>query len=279
MKISAAYVAGLALGPFLFISAMAAPLDSPKAAKSAAVKLEAIPGSAVKRITLTAKAAERLGIETQRVSTAPIIRKQMVSGLVVPPAFKEIEPKLAGGGFGGFAQVASPPASAPIPAPTAGAKESWVLVSLSKLEWERLAKDKPARLFPLSTRDLPLKEISARPSGMEPIEDARRSMLTVYYVVPGPDNGLALNKRMRVELPLAGSEEPRKVVPYSALYYAANGATWVYVNTAPLTYERTRVVVERIDGDLAVLSDGPPVDTPVVTIGAALLYGTEIFGK
>jgi hypothetical protein len=37
--------------------------------------------------------------------------------------------------------------------------------------------------------------------------------------------------------------------------------------------------VERVVGDLAVLSDGPPVGTPVVTVGAALLYGTEIFGK
>jgi hypothetical protein len=37
--------------------------------------------------------------------------------------------------------------------------------------------------------------------------------------------------------------------------------------------------VERVAGDLAVLSGGPPVGTPIVTVGAPLLFGTEIFGK
>ena len=38
-------------------------------------------------------------------------------------------------------------------------------------------------------------------------------------------------------------------------------------------------VIERVIGDLAVLSEGPPVKTAVVTVGAALLYGAEVFGK
>jgi hypothetical protein len=46
-----------------------------------------------------------------------------------------------------------------------------------------------------------------------------------------------------------------------------------------LTFERQRIGIERIVGDLAVLSEGPPVGTPVVTVGAALLYGAEIFKK
>ena len=69
------------------------------------------------------------------------------------------------------------------------------------------------------------------------------------------------------------------MVPYGAVYYDAKGAPWVYVNTAPLTFERRRIGVERIEGDVAVLSEGPPVGTPVVTVGAALLYGAEVFGK
>jgi hypothetical protein len=39
------------------------------------------------------------------------------------------------------------------------------------------------------------------------------------------------------------------------------------------------VKVERVLGDRAVLSEGPAVGTSVVTVGAALLYGCEIFGK
>jgi hypothetical protein len=53
----------------------------------------------------------------------------------------------------------------------------------------------------------------------------------------------------------------------------------VYVNTAPLTYVRQPVGIERIAGDLAILSAGPPVGATVVTVGAPLLYGSETLGK
>jgi hypothetical protein len=67
----------------------------------------------------------------------------------------------------------------------------------------------------------------------------------------------------------------RKVVPYSAVFYDLNGATWVYTNPAPRTFVRAHITVDSIDGDLAVLSDGPPTGTTVVTVGASELYGTE----
>ena len=68
---------------------------------------------------------------------------------------------------------------------------------------------------------------------------------------------------------------PRRVIPYSAVLYDAKGDTWVYVNPEPLSYVRERVTVAYIQGDQAVLTDGPPEGTPVVTVGAAELYGTE----
>jgi hypothetical protein len=67
----------------------------------------------------------------------------------------------------------------------------------------------------------------------------------------------------------------RRVVPYGALLYDAKGDTWVYVNPAPLDYVREPVTVDHIEGDQAVLSDGPPAGTRVVSVGAAELYGTE----
>ena len=84
---------------------------------------------------------------------------------------------------------------------------------------------------------------------------------------------------MRVELQLAGSNENRKVTPYSSLYYDGKSKAWVYVQTKPLVYERQRVEVERIVGEQAVLKDGPPVGTDVVTVGAPLLYGAEVIYK
>src|SRR6266581_2617264 len=70
----------------------------------------------------------------------------------------------------------------------------------------------------------------------------------------------------------------RKVVPYSALIYDLHGDTWVYTNPEPLTFVRAYVSVDYIDGDLAVLSNGPPSGTEVVTIGAPELYGAEFEG-
>jgi hypothetical protein len=67
----------------------------------------------------------------------------------------------------------------------------------------------------------------------------------------------------------------RKVVPYAAVFYDLNGKTWVYMNSEPLTYVRASISVDSIDGDLAVLSGGPPSGTEVVTVGSPELYGTE----
>ncbi|MFL5590390.1 MAG: hypothetical protein ACJ8DI_22440 [Ktedonobacteraceae bacterium] len=70
----------------------------------------------------------------------------------------------------------------------------------------------------------------------------------------------------------------RKIVPYAALIYDLHGQTWVYTNPAPLTFVRASVNVDSIDGDQAVLSQGPPSGTTVVTVGVPELYGTEFEG-
>ena len=255
-------------------------------------------GSAGKRIVLSAKAAERLDIQTGKIGEEVVVRKQMVSGMVVYPQGKRVQPGATGGGFGGFggAAQAAPVAEAgammkkvvATPADQlilsaagneAAAKESIVVVNLSPGEYERIAKDKPARIVPLYTRDKGVKEMIAHISANPPLEDAKRSMLTLHYQLPHSEHGLPASTRVRVELQMAGTEDKQKVVPYNAVYYDAKGAPWVYVNTAPLTYERQRITVSRVVGNVAVLSDGPALGTPVVTVGAALLYGTEIFGK
>ena len=256
-----------------------------QAGKGPAVTLKSIPGSPVPQVILSARAAQRLGIETGKVAEDAVARKQMVSGVIIPPLDKLPERSAAGGfgavGFGGFGKAAPAPApklvaARAVPPANGGV---WVHVTLSPGEWDRLAKDKPARLLPLATRDKLTKEVLARPTGIEPFEDMKRSTLSLYYLVPGKDHGLTEYSRMRVELQVAGNDEKLKVVPYSSVYYDAKGAPWVYVNGTPLTYQRQRIGVERIIGDLAVLSEGPAVGTPIVTVGAPMLYGAEIFKK
>lgn len=299
MKIQPTITVVAALIAAMFATAVGAgDPASASAGKSTAVTLEPGSISGVKRITLSAKAAERLDVQTGLVGEEVVIRKQVVSGMVIFPqagASRPAPPAAGGGGFGGF--NAQPQAPQPLaiqptvaemkkvallePAATAPAarRESWVVVNLSPGEYERIAKDKPARISPLYTRDKGVAPMTATLSDAAPVEDSKRSMLGLHYVLPSADHGMAPSTRVRVELQLAGSEEKQKVVPYNAIYYDAKGQPWVYVNPQPLTYERQRVTVQRVVGQQAVVSDGPALGTRVVTVGAALLYGTEIFGK
>jgi hypothetical protein len=72
-----------------------------------------------------------------------------------------------------------------------------------------------------------------------------------------------------------GSRALRKVVPYAAVLYDASGNTWVYTSPDNLVFVRHAIKVDYIDGEQAVLLDGPPVGTKVVTVGGAELFGAE----
>jgi hypothetical protein len=67
----------------------------------------------------------------------------------------------------------------------------------------------------------------------------------------------------------------RRVVPYGAVLYDAHGATWVYTSPETRTFVRHSIGVDFIDGEEAVLSDGPPAGTMVVTVGGQELFGAE----
>lgn len=71
------------------------------------------------------------------------------------------------------------------------------------------------------------------------------------------------------------SEDIYLTVPYSTIVYDLSGNVWVYINPSPLTYYREMVVVEKIDGDIVYLTEGPPSGTMVVTSGVAELYGAD----
>jgi len=64
-------------------------------------------------------------------------------------------------------------------------------------------------------------------------------------------------------------------VPYGAILYDSTGKSWVYTNPEPRVYVRQSITVQRINGDVALLTDGPPAGTVVVTTGAEELLGAE----
>lgn len=85
----------------------------------------------------------------------------------------------------------------------------------------------------------------------------------------------------RIDLQTAAIQEvdvngaKQKVMPYAALLYDTEGETWTFTTTEPLTFVRQRIKVDHIDGDNAILAQGPAAGTKVVTVGAAELFGSE----
>jgi hypothetical protein len=108
------------------------------------------------------------------------------------------------------------------------------------------------------------------PSSLEVIEgsDVQRVILTEKAV-----------ERLDIQTSSVSDElvngSKRKVVPYAAVIYDLKGGTWVYTNPAPLTFVRESITIDFIEGDQAVLKNGPSTGTEVVTVGVAELYGAE----
>lgn len=65
------------------------------------------------------------------------------------------------------------------------------------------------------------------------------------------------------------------VLPYAALLYGPDGATYVYTSAEDDTYDRYSVTVHHVEGDEVYLSEGPAQGTSVVTQGGAELTGME----
>jgi hypothetical protein len=68
----------------------------------------------------------------------------------------------------------------------------------------------------------------------------------------------------------------RLLIPYGAVLYDIRGDTWTYVSPEPLVFLRHQISVDYIEGDLAILLEGPPSGTAVVVTGAAELFGIEL---
>ena len=87
--------------------------------------------------------------------------------------------------------------------------------------------------------------------------------------------GIATQPLEMAQASVDGQSADRKVIPYAAVVYDTDGSTWTYVNTAPQVFLREPVTVAAIDGEAAILTEGPDVGAAVVTVGAAELLGTE----
>lgn len=83
-------------------------------------------------------------------------------------------------------------------------------------------------------------------------------------------------QRLDIQTAAVAANGGGKVIPYSAVLYSPTGETWAYVSHEPMTFTRKAIVVDRIDGDKAFLSEGPAAGAKVATVGVAELYGAEL---
>ncbi len=150
----------------------------------------------------------------------------------------------------------------------------WVRVPVYVGEAHTLQTNAPAHVTRLGAK-VGDAGISARPVAAPPSATALASTVDFYFELPNADARFRPGERVSVSLPLTTAEN-NLVVPWTAVLHDIYGGQWVYEQTAPQTFVRRRVTVERVAGKDAVLASGPAVGAKVVTDGAVELFGTEL---
>ncbi len=112
----------------------------------------------------------------------------------------------------------------------------------------------------------------AYPVKAPPSANPLAASVDLFYELDNADGRYRPGQRVGVSIPLRDDarkeDRPPLVVPWSAVVLDVQGGTWVYVSMGKRTYARHRVRVARVVDNLAVLTDGPPPGTKVVTQGA-----------
>ena len=214
--------------------------------KSEPAEVERIEGTDLSRVILSPISAERLDIQTAPVRDENVVRKRTFGGEVVNSPTGEV----------------------------ADASSVWVRVVLSESEVDEVDRGQPAIVLPLGTDGERGFALTAHAVEIPAVDEPSEAGGVLYYVVDSAEPELAPGQRALVEVTLFGG--PRKVVPYSAVIYGLQGDTWTYTNPEPLVFVRHRITIDYIEKDTAVLLDGPPAGTAVVTVGAAELFGVEL---
>lgn len=149
----------------------------------------------------------------------------------------------------------------------------WIRAPLYAGDLDLIDRRLPARIVPLGAASTSVGTV-AQPVTAPPSADPSTAAVDLYYSSPNADGALRPGQRVGVRVPLSANAQSL-VVARSALLVDANGGSWVYESRDSNVFVRRRVSVVDLVDDLAVLDQGPPAGTPVVTVGAAELFGTE----
>ncbi len=149
----------------------------------------------------------------------------------------------------------------------------WVRVPIYSADLDTIHDEAPARIAPLGEWAGAQGRTAQRIAG-PPTANTDAVSVDFYYELDNSDGSFRSGERVQVTVILGDSGE-HLVVPWSAIFRDIEGGAWVYEQTAPGIYVRTRVSVQRVMDDVAVLSRGPAAGSMVVTTAVAELAGTE----
>lgn len=297
-----------ALSSALFFAAVMSASVSLAAEKPA--KLENIAGSELKRVVLTPKAAERLAIQTGEVREEPVNRWLSVEGQV------EAVQTASLGSQPGATVSDAPPVQVRVPKldPTRLVGQAVPVMTVGRDDDDDNDDDdhddddddgkSPAQggtvVVPLPVQPKPADAGTGAPAEQGPtvlvvpigtghkVSRLRATLAKLaadgggpnaaqYYIVDdNKGHNLQPGQQVHVRVPQAGSGTPQPVIPYSSVIYDYKGGAWTYTTPEPLTFVRHRIEVEYVDGNKAILKEGPPVGTKIVTAGASELMGVEL---
>jgi multidrug efflux pump subunit AcrA (membrane-fusion protein) len=115
-------------------------------------------------------------------------------------------------------------------------------------------------------QEVPSTKVDSEPFTLEPIEgtDVQRVLLAAHVA-----------RKIDIQTAEVRARGKQRVVPHAAVIYNPEGKSFVYTVPKPLTYVRAPVAVRLAVDERAILTEGPPAGTKVVTVGAAELLATE----
>jgi cobalt-zinc-cadmium efflux system membrane fusion protein len=149
----------------------------------------------------------------------------------------------------------------------------WVRVALPVGDVDGINRDESAQVGKLSAPS-GTKLTPAKPAAAPPSANPLAATVDLFYELPNADGRLTPGQRLGVSIPLADALES-SVVPWSAIVFDVNGGTWAYTQAGPRSFTRRRVTVQYTVADDAVITNGPPVGSKVVTAGVQELFGAE----
>jgi hypothetical protein len=173
-----------------------------------------------------------------------------------------------------------------VPVPAAGTQENQTVHAGSAgadvPSREKGSAMKTARPFGIASlamaAGLGLAGCQTAASGSE-AQDAINAAASVETDAAGGPSTLILTaesvERLGIETAPVEGEAGALSIPYAAVVYDAEGATWAFVEVDERTYQREALTITSIDGDSVQLSEGPEPGADVVIVGGAELVGVE----